>query len=87
MVPAATASRGVKHDFHAAVLLGFEGLVKIWAVSEIRAAVGDKEGGVDLLLLDELGQRFEITFHVRLAAAQPQALLHNRAMSTVTGPP
>ena len=41
--------------------------------------MGNEEGGVDLLLLNELGQRLEITLHVRLAAAQPQALLHDRA--------
>jgi hypothetical protein len=46
----------MEDDFHAPVLLGFEGLVEIGAVSEIRAAVGDEEGGVDLLLLDELSQ-------------------------------
>jgi len=64
---------------HAAVLLVFEGLIEIGAVSEIGAAVGDDEGSVDFLLLDELGQTLEITFHVRLAAAQPEAFLHYRA--------
>jgi hypothetical protein len=51
----------MEHDFHAAVLLGFEGLVKIWTVGEIIAAVSDEQGCVDLLVLDELGQRFEMT--------------------------
>src|ERR1700722_4737031 len=68
----------MEHDFHAAVLLGFEGLVEIGAVSEIGAAVGDQEGRVDLLLLDELGERLEITLHMCLAAAQPEVLLHYR---------
>ena len=31
-------------SFHTAVLLGLEGLIEIGTVSEIRAAVGDKEG-------------------------------------------
>src|SRR3984957_11074364 len=69
----------MEDHFHAAVLLRFEGLIEIGAVSEIFAAVGDEKGGVNLLLLDELGQRLEITLHVRLAAAQHQALLHDRA--------
>src|ERR1700722_14624178 len=69
----------MEHHFHAAVLLGFEGLIEIGAVSEIGAAVGDENGRVHLLLLDELRQGLEITLHVRLAAAQPQALLHDRA--------
>jgi hypothetical protein len=47
---------------HAAVLLVFEGLIEIGAVSGIGAAVGDEEGSVDFLLLGELGQRLEITF-------------------------
>ena len=55
----------MEHHFHAAVLLGLEGLIEIGAVSEVRATVRDKEGGVDLLLLNELGQRFEITLHMR----------------------
>ena len=37
------ASRRVEYHFHAAVLLGFEGLIEIGAVSEIRAAVGDEK--------------------------------------------
>jgi hypothetical protein len=49
MVPLMTSLRGMEDHFHAAVLLGFEGLVKIRAVSEIHAAVGDEEGGVSLL--------------------------------------
>src|SRR5580704_8991377 len=69
----------MEDHFHAAVLLGFEGLIEIGAVREIRAAVGNEEGGVDLLLLNELGQRFEIAFYMGLAAAQPEALLHDRA--------
>src|SRR6202020_2437322 len=68
----------VEHDFHAAVLLRFEGLIESGAVSEIRAAVGDEKGGVDLLFLDELGQRLEITLNGRLAAAQPEAFLDDR---------
>ena len=67
----------MEHDFHAAVLLGFEGLIEIGAVSEIGAAVGDEKGRVHLLLLDELRQGFEKTLHVRLAAAQPQTLLQD----------
>jgi hypothetical protein len=39
---------------------GLEGLIDIGAVSEIGAAVGDHEYGVDLLLQDEFGQRLEI---------------------------
>jgi hypothetical protein len=39
----------MEDHFHAAVLLVFEGPREIGAVSEIRAAVGDEEGGVDLL--------------------------------------
>jgi hypothetical protein len=31
----------MEHDFHAALFLGFEGLIEIGALSEIRAAVGD----------------------------------------------
>jgi hypothetical protein len=47
----------MEDHFHAAVLLVCESLIEIGAVSEISAAVGDEERGVDLLLLDELGQR------------------------------
>ena len=39
---------------HAAALFGFEGLIEIGAVSEIGAAVGDKERRVNFLLLNEL---------------------------------
>ncbi len=39
----------MEDHFHAAVLLGFEGLIEIGAVREIRAAVGDEEGGVDAM--------------------------------------
>ena len=39
----------MEHHFHAAILLVFEGLIEIGAVGEIRAAVGDKEGGVDAM--------------------------------------
>ena len=52
----------MEHHFHAAVLLGFEGLIEIGPLREIGAAVGDEEGGVDLLFLNQLGQRFEIAF-------------------------
>src|ERR1700733_13428118 len=69
----------MEDHFHAAVLLVFEGLIEVGTISEVRAAVGDEEGGVDLLLLDELGQRFEITLHMRLPAAQSETLLHDRA--------
>jgi hypothetical protein len=44
----------MEDHFHAAVLLGLERLIEIGAVSEISTAVGDEEGGVDLLFLDEL---------------------------------
>ena len=87
MVPLMTSSRGMEDHFHAAVLLGFERLIEIGPVSEVRAAVGDEEGGVDLLLLYELGQRFEITLHVRLAATQPQTLCTIEPMLTEIGPP
>jgi hypothetical protein len=33
----------MENYFHAAVFLGFEGLVEIRAISEVSAAVGDKE--------------------------------------------
>jgi hypothetical protein len=45
----------MKDYSHAPVLLRFEGLVEIGALSEIIAAVGDEESGVDVLLLNELG--------------------------------
>jgi hypothetical protein len=45
----------MEHHFHASILLRLEGLIEIGAVSEISAAVGDEEGGVDFLLSDELG--------------------------------
>src|ERR1700722_5593543 len=79
MVPRRIGLRGVEDHFHAAVLLGVEGLIEIGTVREVRAAVGDHEGRVDLLLLDELGQRLEIPLHMRLATTQPQALLNDRA--------
>ena len=79
MAPLCTSSRGMEHHFHTPVLFGFEGLIEIGAVSEIGAAVGDEESGVDLLFLNELGQGLEITLHVRLAAAKPETLLHDRA--------
>jgi hypothetical protein len=47
MVPRDESSRRVEHDFHAAVLLGFEGLVEIGAVRKIRAAVGNEEGELE----------------------------------------
>jgi hypothetical protein len=59
----------MEHHFHTPILFGFEGLIEIRAVSEIGAAVGDEESGVDFLFLNELGQGLEITLHVRLAAA------------------
>jgi hypothetical protein len=52
----------MERHFHAAILFGFEGLIEIGAVSEIGAAVGDKEGGIDFLLLNQFGQRLELTF-------------------------
>jgi hypothetical protein len=36
----------MEHDFHAAVLLSFESLIKIRTFREVRAAVRDEEGGV-----------------------------------------
>src|ERR1700685_87325 len=69
----------MEHHFHTAVLLGLEGLIEIGTVGEISAAMGDKERRIDLLLLNQLGQGFEITFYVRLAAAQREAFLDDRA--------
>src|ERR1700727_810750 len=77
----------MKDHFHTAILLGFEGLIEIGTFSEIRASVGDQEGGIDLLLLYELSQRFEITLHMCLAAAQPEALLHYRTHVDGNRPP
>jgi hypothetical protein len=45
----------MEHDFHAAILLGLEGVIESGAVSEIGATMGDEEGGIDFLLLNELG--------------------------------
>jgi len=39
----------MEHHFHAAVLLGLEGLIEIGTASEIGAAVGDKEGRLPYL--------------------------------------
>jgi hypothetical protein len=81
MVPAEGHPAGW-NTFHAAILFGFEGLLAIGAVSEIGAAVGDKEGGIDFLLLNQFGQRLEITFYVGLSAAK-----HDRAHVDRNRPP
>jgi hypothetical protein len=80
MVPAVVITPGWNTTFPQPSFLDLKVWVEIWAASEIRAAMGNEEGGIDFLFRNQLGQRLKIAFYVGLAGAQAATFLHDRAL-------
>src|SRR5882757_6314457 len=65
-------------DLDAAVLLGAEGLVELWALFE-SSAMRDDEGWVDLALLHPLKQLRQVMLHRGLGHSEREAAVDRRS--------